>query len=121
MLTEKKKDYFKRLLNRQQEQLLKGNFKPIAISKEEQEGLFDFTDQASVESERDLNYRINERERRLMAKIQEALNRLDSDTFGICEECGEDISEKRLKARPVTTLCISCKKEQEAMERARGI
>jgi len=49
------------------------------------------------------------------------LDRLDLGTFGICEECGEDISDKRLKARPVTTLCIKCKKEQENEEKLKGL
>ena len=59
--------------------------------------------------------------RKLISKIREALDRIDDGTFGICESCGEEISEKRLKARPVTTLCIDCKKKQEANERARGL
>jgi DnaK suppressor protein len=65
--------------------------------------------------------RIRDRERKLISKIKEALDRLDQGTFGICEECGEDISEERLKARPVTTLCINCKKRQENEERLKGI
>jgi DnaK suppressor protein len=49
------------------------------------------------------------------------LDRLDQGTFGICEECGEDISDERLKARPVTTLCINCKKTQENEEKLKGL
>jgi DnaK suppressor protein len=49
------------------------------------------------------------------------LERLEEGTFGICESCGEDISEERLKARPVTTLCIDCKKKQENDEKLRGL
>jgi DnaK suppressor protein len=64
--------------------------------------------------------RIRERERRLITKITEALERIEEGTFGICERCGEDISDKRLEARPVTTLCINCKQEQEDLEK-RGI
>ncbi|RLB13465.1 MAG: RNA polymerase-binding protein DksA, partial [Deltaproteobacteria bacterium] len=65
--------------------------------------------------------RISDRGRKLLVKIKEALERLDNGTFGICEACGEEISEKRLKARPVTTLCIECKKKQETEEKLRGL
>jgi DnaK suppressor protein len=63
--------------------------------------------------------RIRDRERRLINKIKEALERIENGTFGICEMCEEDISEARLKARPVTTLCIDCKIEQEKNEKLR--
>jgi len=81
----------------------------------------DPTDRATLESERNFTLRIRDRERKLISKIKEALNRLDQGTFGICEECGEDISDERLKARPVTTLCINCKKKQENEERLKGL
>jgi DnaK suppressor protein len=61
--------------------------------------------------------RIRDRERKLIFKIQEALTRIDEGTFGICEECGEEIGIERLKARPVTTLCIECKSSQEVEEK----
>jgi len=53
-------------------------------------------------------------------KIREAMQRIDDETFGICEACGDEIGIDRLRARPVTTLCIECKRKQEASERARG-
>ncbi len=80
----------------------------------------DPTDRASVESDRNFELRIRDRERRLLAKIQEALARIEDGSFGICEECGEDISIKRIEARPVTTLCIDCKTKQEDYEKAQG-
>jgi DnaK suppressor protein len=73
-----------------------------------------------LESDRNFLLRIRDRERKLISKIQDALARIDDGTYGICEVCGEDISSERLKARPVTTLCINCKKRQEAQEKARG-
>lgn len=103
------------------ERLSSGNRELISEKEREQDLLYDFVDQASIESDRDLNYRIKERESRLISKIQDALDRIESGEFGICEECGEEISEKRIMARPVTTLCISCKTKQEAMEKARGL
>jgi len=121
MLTEKKKNYFKKILNKRLEELSSGNKETFSAQEKEQENLYDFIDQASVESDRDVAYHIRERENRLMIKIQDALDRLESGDFGICEKCEEEISEKRLKARPVTTLCISCKTEQEIDEKARGL
>ena len=77
-------------------------------------------DRASAESDRAFTLRIRDRERRLIRKIQAAIQRLDDGTYGICEDCGEDISIPRLKARPVTKLCINCKARQEEGEPTRG-
>ncbi len=79
----------------------------------------DPNDRATQESDRNFELRIRDRERRLINKIKEALERLEDGTFGICEVCEEEISEARLKARPVTTLCIDCKIEQEQKEKIR--
>jgi DnaK suppressor protein len=65
--------------------------------------------------------RIRDREHKLIKKVKKALDRIENGTFGICEKCGEDISLKRLKARPVTTQCIDCKTKEEAFEKALGI
>jgi DnaK suppressor protein len=73
----------------------------------------------SLEGNRNLTLRIRDRERKLITKIDEALGRIDDGTYGVCEECGGLIGVERLKARPVTTLCIQCKSEQEAEERRR--
>ena len=67
-----------------------------------------------------ITLRIRDRERRLIHKIQEALTRIDEGEYGICEECGEDIGVARLKARPVTTLCVNCKARQEEGEDVQG-
>lgn len=80
----------------------------------------DVSDQASAEVDQNFSMRIRERERKLLKKIDEALARMDAATYGICERCGGDIPYKRLKARPVTTLCIECKTIQEQEEQARG-
>jgi DnaK suppressor protein len=79
----------------------------------------DLTDQATIDYDRNFDMRIRDRERRLIFKIREALARIEEGTFGVCEACGEEISEKRLEARPVTTLCIDCKTEAEQRERQR--
>jgi len=79
----------------------------------------DPTDRAAAESERNLMLSIRERERNLIININEALQRIDEGEFGECDECGDDIGIDRLKAWPVTTLCIGCKRKQESPERAR--
>ena len=76
----------------------------------------DPTDRATMESERNLTLRIRDRERKLKNKIEDALARIEDGTFGICEVCEEEIGFARLEARPVTTLCINCKSEQEQDE-----
>ncbi len=84
-----------------------------------QEAFPDVSDQASAEAEQNFLMRIREREQRLIKKIDEALARMDQDTYGICERCEEEIPYPRLKARPVTTLCIDCKTLEEQEEKAR--
>jgi len=88
-----------------------------AMHETEQASYPDPTDQASIETNRNFDLRIKDRERRLIRKIEKTILRLREGEFGLCESCGGDISIKRLKARPVTTLCIDCKYEQEQEER----
>jgi DnaK suppressor protein len=80
----------------------------------------DVSDQASAEVDQNFSMRIRDRERKLLKKINEALDQMNAGTYGICERCSGDIPYKRLKARPVTTLCIECKTLQEQEEEARG-
>ncbi len=79
--------------------------------------LADPTDRASLESDRNFLLRMRDRERKLLSKIDEAFARIDNGSYGRCEECDGPIGVERLKARPVTTLCIDCKSEQEDRER----
>lgn len=79
----------------------------------------DVSDQASAEVDQNFSMRIRDRERKLLKKIDEALDRMNDATYGICEQCGATIPYKRLKARPVTTFCIACKTAQEEEERSR--
>lgn len=83
------------------------------------ETLTDLGDQASAEADQNFILRLREREQKLLKKIDEAIDRINEGTFGVCESCGGQISVKRLKARPVTTLCIDCKTKQEAEEKIR--
>jgi DnaK suppressor protein len=82
--------------------------------------LSDEMDLASSEYNQSMVFRLRGREKVLLAKIDRALEKIEKGEFGICENCGEEISIKRLEARPVTTLCIRCKEEQEKMERSYG-
>ena len=84
---------------------------------DEEENFPDPTDRASLEADRNFTLCIRDRERKLILKIQEALRRLEEGVYGICESCGAKIDKARLKARPVTTLCIDCKSNQEVEER----
>ncbi len=77
----------------------------------------DMGDQATAEADRDFMLRLRDRERMLLKKIDEAVERIDSDSYGICESCGNEIGIKRLEARPVTSYCIDCKTRQEEEER----
>lgn len=79
----------------------------------------DLGDQATAESDRSFLLRLRGREQKLLKKIEEALERIENGTYGICLECGEKIGIKRLEARPVTTLCIECKTKQEEEEKLR--
>ena len=122
MLNEKKKIYFTNLLNKQLNELLKKEKDTPVSSVVSVSGQApDFTDQATFESDMDLNIHMKERENKLIFKIKEALERIENGTYGICEICGENITETRLKARPVTTVCITCKQNQENQEKLRGI
>ena len=121
MLSKKKLKYFEKYLNDWMEELLSEANKTVSGMTSFKENLPDPSDRATLESDRNFTLRIRDRERKLILKIKEALGRIEEGTYGICEECGEDISEARLKARPVTTLCIDCKKRQEDKEKVRGI
>jgi DnaK suppressor protein len=75
-------------------------------------------DAAEEEHNRGFTLRLRDREQKLRKKILRALEKLEDGTYGICEVCGEPIEEKRLLSRPVATLCIDCKEEQEIQEQA---
>jgi len=115
-----KLEHFRALLNQKINDLLGDAGKTVSEMLDEKENFPDPNDRASLESDRNFELRIRDRERKLIKKMQEALERIDDGTFGICERCGGPISEKRLMARPVTTLCIECKTKEEKIEKQRG-
>ena len=110
-------EYFKDLLTKRKEGLITEASKTIVDMSDDEETFPDPTDRASLETDRNFLLRIRDRERKLILKIDEALERIEDGTFGICELCGDDISEERLQARPVTTLCIDCKTDSEEKEK----
>jgi DnaK suppressor protein len=120
-MKEKDIQYFKELLTNQLEELLSQADDTVSGMTVPKENFPDPTDRASLEADRNFMLRIRDRESKLIKKIKKTLDRIENGTFGICENCGEDISVKRLKARPVTTQCIECKTKEEAMEKALGI
>lgn len=118
---QKKKEYFKECLTQKLDELLDEANKTVNGMTDLSEKFPDPTDRAKAESERNFTLRIRDRERKLIGKIKEALKKIENGTYGICEECEEWIAEGRLKARPVTNLCIECKTNQEVGEKVRGV
>jgi DnaK suppressor protein len=114
--TEEQLEMFRRILNAQRDQLMEDAGKTVRTMGDTPEAFADPADRAAWESDSTRDLRIRDRERKLIDKIEETLARIEDGTFGECEDCGETISLGRLKARPVTTLCIECKAKQEADE-----
>lgn len=114
------KDYFRDLLNDRLRKLIAEAESGVGKLVELKDNIPDSIDLASSESDRDFTLRMRDRDRKLIMKIREALERIEEDEYGECVVCGEEISIGRLKARPVTTHCIDCKTEAEQQERVRG-
>ncbi|MGH7857339.1 MAG: RNA polymerase-binding protein DksA [Candidatus Binatia bacterium] len=110
-------EFFRELLQERRVELLREAERTVDGMVDDKENTPDPTDRASLESNRNFELRIRDRERKLVSKIDEALKRIDDGSYGMCEECEESIGVERLKARPVTTLCIDCKSVQEAEEK----
>jgi DnaK suppressor protein len=119
-LKQEKMETYKALLTQKINELLSEAGKTVTEMTNGKENYPDPNDRASLESDRNFELRIRDRERKLIMKMQEAIKRIDDGVFGICEVCGGQISEKRLIARPVTTLCIDCKTKQEKQEKLKG-
>ncbi|HPC01336.1 MAG TPA: RNA polymerase-binding protein DksA [Syntrophales bacterium] len=113
-------EFFRFMLNQEINKLLSEAEKTVSEMTNGKDNYPDPNDRASLEADRNFELRIRDRERKLIAKMREAIQRIDNGTYGICEACGGEISEKRLMARPVTTLCIDCKTKQEKLEKMMG-
>jgi DnaK suppressor protein len=119
-LKPEKLDVFRTMLVQKINELLSEAGKTVLEMTSGKENFPDPNDRASLESDRNFELRIRDRERKLIMKMQEAIKRIDDGVYGICEACGGPISEKRLMARPVTTECIDCKTKQEKIEKLKG-
>jgi DnaK suppressor protein len=118
-MDEEKRAYFRSLLNKWRADIVEGTKDTVVEMTDEDDTFPDPNDRATLESDRNFVLRMRDRERKLSSKIAKALERLENGTFGVCEACGEEISVERLTVRPVTTLCIECKEQQEQQEKAR--
>jgi len=113
-MTDNDRLYFKQLLLAQFRELAG---RANASGGEDWEYLPDLVDRASFEMNRDLSFHLRDRERQLIRQIGKTIESIEDGTFGVCEECGEEIPIARLRARPVTTFCIECKQKQETAHR----
>lgn len=110
---------FKDILEKEREGLVRKSAKlATSDTRLDADDLPDEIDQASSEYLQSFSLRLRDREQFFLQKINRALKKIESGEFGICEVCDEEISIKRLEARPVTTLCIRCKEEQEKQEKS---
>jgi DnaK suppressor protein len=107
----------KKLVKQRQDLLVEAGQTLNSKLSTEKESFPDPTDQAVAELDNNFTLRLRGREQKLLKKIDEAISRIDSGSYGVCESCGGEISVKRLEARPVTTLCIECKTRQEEEEK----
>ena len=120
-MTNKEKEELKQILEGQLQELISKTGSMVAglVTSSSIEAS-EMIEQSALDYFRSLSLRIVDRESKLIRKIQQALDRMEYGDYGICDKCGEDISVARLRARPVTALCISCKTRQESLERASG-
>ena len=109
---------FRKLLTEEKQRILNNSKNALknelALSPDD---LPDETDLAASEINQNLVFKLRDRERQLLAKIDEALSRIEDGTFGSCADCEEPIEPRRLEARPVSTLCIACKEKEEHREK----
>ncbi|CAG36213.1 RNA polymerase-binding protein DksA [Desulfotalea psychrophila] len=111
-------EHFRQQLLDKRQEILQEVDKTLGDMTDQTANIPDPNDRATVESGRNFELRLRDRERKLLGKVDAAIVRLEEGEFGICEACGEDITLKRLEARPVTTLCIDCKTLQENEEKS---
>jgi len=116
-MNERQREYFRKKLLDWREEIVKETKETLAHLQAENENHPDLADRASSETDRAIELRARDRQRKLIAKIDEALVRLDDGTYGYCEETGEPIALKRLEARPIATLSIEAQERHERRER----
>lgn len=116
-MNERQREYFRRKLVRWKEEILKESRETLANLQTEESQHADLADRASSETERSLELRTRDRQRKLISKIDQALRRIEEGTYGYCEETGEPINVRRLDARPIATLSIEAQERHERRER----
>ncbi len=116
-MTDKELEHLIEKLKAWREELVTEATRTVDGMTEEKAQFADPTDRATMETDRNFLLRIRDRERKLITKIDRTLDKIEEGTFGLCEECGEEIEFKRLEARPVATLCVACKTLQEEEEK----
>ena len=116
-MSERQREYFRRKLMRWKEDILRESRETLQHLQNENENHPDLADRASSETDRAIELRARDRQRKLIAKIDAALLRIEDGTYGFCEETGERISLKRLEARPIATLSIEAQERHERRER----
>jgi DnaK suppressor protein len=116
-MNERQREYFRRKLVAWKEDILRESRETIQNLQSEQTPNADLADRATTEAERQLELRTRDRQRKLIAKIDSALRRLEDGSYGFCEETGEPISLKRLDARPIATLSVEAQERHERRER----
>ena len=116
-MNESQQEYFRRKLLAWKEEILKESRETLQNLQDENHALADLADRASSETDRALELRTRDRQRKLIAKVDAALARIDQGTYGYCEETGEPISLRRLDARPIATLSIEAQERHERRER----
>jgi DnaK suppressor protein len=116
-MNERQREYFRRKLSTWKEEILRESRETIQNLQAETTPFSDLADRASTEAERQLELRTRDRQRKLIAKIESALRRLDDGSYGFCEETGEPIALKRLDARPIATLSIEAQERHERREK----
>ncbi len=120
-MKEKDRKNFKTLLLDRLKEIQERNTGIVSLISEFDNKASDVLDRAVTESSHNYLLRIRDRERKLAEKIKSSLERIEKGSYGICDSCGEEISIKRLKARPVAEQCIECKTKTELLEKASGL
>ena len=116
-MSDRQREYFRKRLLTWKEEILKEARETLQHLQDENQNHPDLADRASSETDRAIELRARDRQRKLIAKIESALQRLDDGTYGYCEETGEPISLKRLEARPIATLSLEAQERHERRER----
>ena len=116
-MNERQREYFRAKLLQWREDILKEAKETLQHLQEENQNHPDLADRASSETDRSIELRARDRQRKLIAKIDEALGRIEDGSYGYCEETGEPISLRRLEARPIATLSVEAQERHERRER----